>query len=756
MSAYPTSQTSLSEQGAGALAKGDPLPRIVPQPLPPQSSDDDELEALRQARRRRDGPRLPERLAPQLALASTRLPVGGDWRAEIKFDGYRLLARVEASGAVRLFTRNGQDWTARLGRLAQAVGAIAPPNSWLDGEIVVPGDDGRADFNRLQNALDGATGEVPGLTGDRTGDHAAGQRSDAVVFWLFDAPFLDGRDLRELPLRERRARLQRLFGDRAEGDGPAARVRFSADLGGDLASALRRACADRLEGVVAKRQDAPYVSRRSDSWLKLKCQLRQEFVIGGFTDRADSAQAVGSLLLGHYDHNGRLLSAGRVGTGFDVTTAIELRRRLAALQTGHSPFEGDEARHHSRGAASGRPHWVRPRVVAEVSFSEWTPEGQVRHAVFQGLRRDKPPRQVHREATLGEPGPALAAAAGEGPRAVAAAHETLLPPPASAGAPPSGGGNRGGDRSDDGTPVVAGIVVSHPERVIDARSGARKLDLVRYYEAIAEHLLPHLRGRPVALLRAPGGVDGETFFQRHAGQLRIPGLRVLDPVLWPGHEPLIEITSVEALVGAAQMNVVEFHGWNAASRRVDLPNRMVLDLDPGEGVAWETVRESAALVRDALDELGLRSWLKTSGGKGLHVVVPIAARWPADVVRGFSRLLVRHLARGFPERFVATSGASNRIGRIFVDYLRNGLGATTAVAFSARARPGLGVSMPVPWERLDMVESGAHWTIADAAQHVRRWSRDPWTGFFASRQGLTAAMKRLGFDAAASANEEVA
>nr|WP_246312291.1 DNA ligase D [Aquabacterium terrae] len=685
---------------------------------------------MREARRRQH-PAVPTQLSPQLALASTRLPVGGDWRAETKYDGYRLLAHIDENGAVRLLTRSGQDWTARLGRLAQTVGALAPHGSWLDGEIVVPGDGGHADFDRLQEAIDCLHG--------RPGEH-----SDPIVYWLFDAPWLDGADLRALPLRERRARLQGLL-DASSGD---SRVRFSADLGKDLPSALRRACAEGLEGVIAKRQDAPYVGRRSDSWLKLKCLLRQEFVIGGFTDRADSAQAIGSLLLGHYDEHGRLLQAGRVGTGFDLTTAIELRRKLAAIQTGHSPFDGDETRHHPRGGASGRPHWVRPRLVAEVSFSAWTPEGLVRHAVYQGLRRDKPPRQVHREPPLLAAGATLDGAAAT---AVGALGHHVNPPPAAppAGPPPAGSG-------DNGAPVIAGIPITHPERVIDAASGASKLDLVRYYEAIAEHLLPHLRGRPVALLRAPQGVDGERFFQRHAGTLRIPGLRVLDPVLWPGHEPLMEITSAEALVGAVQMNVVEFHGWNAASRRVDLPNRMVLDLDPGEGVAWPQVRDAALEVHSALDGLGLRSWLKTSGGKGLHIVVPIAARWPADVVRGFSRLLVRHLARTFPERFVATSGPANRVGRIYVDYLRNGLAATTAVAFSARARPGLGVSMPVSWERLDTLESGAHWTLADAAEHVRSWTRDPWDGFFASRQGLTAAMKRLGFDAAATAAEEAA
>jgi bifunctional non-homologous end joining protein LigD len=306
----------------------------------------------------------------------------------------------------------------------------------------------------------------------------------------------------------------------------------------------------------------------------------------------------------------------------------------------------------------------------------------------------------------------------------------------------------------DDEQTVAGVRVTHPTREIDAASGLRKIDLVRYYEAVAPRMLPHLKGRPVALVRAPQGVAGETFFQRHAGGLRIPGLHVLDARLWPGHEPLIEVASAEALVGAAQMNVIEFHGWNAGSRRVDLPNRMVFDLDPGEGATWPMMIEGTRLVHALLATLGLRSWLKTSGGKGLHVVVPIAARWPADLVKGFSRTLVRRLVDARPDLFVGTSGPQNRIGRIFIDYLRNGLGATTAVAYSARARPGLGVSMTLGWADLDHLSSSAQWTVADAADELAQRRQDPWAGFFATRQGLSGAMKRLGFDGAAPADAD--
>lgn len=310
------------------------------------------------------------------------------------------------------------------------------------------------------------------------------------------------------------------------------------------------------------------------------------------------------------------------------------------------------------------------------------------------------------------------------------------------------------DTGDGDTEQVAGVRITHAQRVIDAASGLRKIDLVRHYEAVAPLMLPHLKGRPVALVRAPDGLDGERFFQRHAGGLNIPGLHVLDARLWPGHEPLIEIASLEALVGAAQMNVVELHGWNAASRRVDLPNRMVFDLDPGEGVTWAQVVEGARLVHAVLHSLGLRSWLKTSGSQGLHVVVPIAARWPADQVKAFSRTLVRKLAEARDDLFVATSGPQNRVGRIFVDYLRNGLGATTALPFSARLRPRLGVSMTVAWDDLDHIAASDQWTVADAAGYLRERHPDPWSGFLATRQGLSGAMKRIGFEAAQAAAED--
>ena len=624
---------------------------------------------------------LPATLKPQLATLSKAVPADGQWLYEIKFDGYRLLARLDR-GRAKLFTRKGLDWSERMRPLVQALEATGVQSAWLDGEIVVLGERGVPDFNALQNAFDA----------QRTGD---------IVFCLFDVPYFEGYDLRSVPLASRRALLKALL-DAQDSD----RLRFSADFDGDGADILQSACRAGLEGVIAKRRDAPYVSARTETWLKLKCAQRQEFVVIGYTDRSDGRPEVGSLLLGYHDEHGTLRSAGSVGTGWDAATAAALHRRLTALENGTpavDPKTLQPGRWSRRRAVA--EHWVTPSLVAEVSFADWTPDGQIRHSVFQGLREDKPVQEITRER------PAALPAAASAPKRTAAA-----------------------------------VKVSHPDRVIDASTGIRKIELVHYYESVADWMLPHLKQRPVSLVRGPTGVGGELFFQKHDDKLSIPKMRELDPALWPGHAPLLEVPSAEALANAAQMNVIEFHTWNSTTKAIDQPDRMVFDLDPGEGVAWPQVQEAALLMRALLEELDLDCWLKTSGGKGLHVVVPLKPQFDYDTVKDFSQAVVQHLARTIPSRFVSKSGPSNRKGRIFVDYLRNGHAQTTAAAFSARARPGLGVSMPVGWDELPKLKGGAQWTIRTARERLSFLQDDPWVGYWTARQRLGEGMKRLGFE----------
>jgi bifunctional non-homologous end joining protein LigD len=615
---------------------------------------------------------LPKTLEPQLATLASSPPVGGRWIVETKFDGYRLLARI-AQGRVALITRGGHDWTDRLRPLADALGKLGPDSAWLDGEIVVLDERGVPDFNALQNAIDG-------------------RRNEDIVYFVFDLPFHAGRDLRRVPLAARRAVLRELIGE------GSARMRFSADFDAPPAQMLRAACGVGLEGIIVKRADAPYVGTRSDTWLKLKCEQRQEFVVVGFTDRANSKDEVGGLLLAYHEQ-GQLRYAGSVGTGWDAATGRDLHRRLSKIEVDAPALDAVQVRpgRWSR-RAPGSERWVKPQLVAEVSFTEWTPDGHVRHPVFKGLRADKPARAITRERSAAGP---------------------------------------------VGSSSPAGVKVTNPERVIDPATGLKKIDLVRYYESVAEWMLPHLRERPVSLVRGPQGVSGQLFFQKHP-ETRMPGLTELDPALWPGHQALLAVDTVEALVAAAQMNVIEFHTWNSTVQRIDQPDRVIFDLDPGEGVGWTQVQEAALLVRTLLEELGLQAWLKTSGGKGLHVVVPLAPKLGYEAVKGFSQAVVEHIARTIPQRFVAKSGGANRVKRIFIDYLRNGHSQTTAAAFCARARPGLGVSMPVAWEQLMSLKSGAQWTIATAREHLSFQKADPWAAYWTTAQTLNAGMKRLG------------
>jgi bifunctional non-homologous end joining protein LigD len=637
--------------------------------------------------------KLPLALAPQLATLVEKAPAdSSQWQYEIKFDGYRVLARVDGDD-VRLFTRQGNDWTSKLRALAAEIRTLGLPDGWLDGEIVVVDAQGITDFQALQNAFETS-------------------RADAIQFYAFDLPYYAGHDLRAVPLDQRRLLLRRLFEANT-----APRLHFSESFEASPDEMLAAACRMKLEGVIGKRNDAPYVSTRANTWIKLKCTLRQEFVIGGFTDPKGSRSGLGSLLLGVHDAQGKLRYAGNVGTGFDTAMLGTLRKQLDPLVTDAPPF--DDLPRGIRG------HWVKPKLVAEVSFGAWTKEGRVRHSVFHGLRTDKPAGAVSVEK------PAAAAKSGKSGTSAKAAKSAAKKAPA---------------RKAPAKETIGKIVVSHADRVIDTSTGLTKGDLVRYYASAAGLMLPYLKGRPIALVRAPSGVDGEQFFQRHGDTLKIDGVKPLDPKLWPGHPPLLEIATEAAIVAVAQLNVVEFHTWNAVARSLDRPNRVIFDIDPGEGVKWPAIREAATLTKGLLDELGLQSFLKTSGGKGLHVVVPLAPRanWGWDPVRDFAQAVVQHMATMIPDRFVAKSGPRNRVGKIFIDYLRNGVGATTAAAFSARARPGLGVSVPVAWEELADLTSAAHWTIANVGPRLEEMARhDPWAGHDAVRQTLTQASKRL-------------
>lgn len=615
---------------------------------------------------------LPLTLKPQLATLLEKPPNEPDgWSYEIKFDGYRILARIDGN-KVQLLTRNGNDWSHKLPHLVKAISAMGLKKAWLDGEAIVLNDEGLPDFQDLQNAFDSS-------------------RTQNIICYFFDVPFYGGYDLRSVPLWDRREFLKKLFETRS-----SETIRFSEMFDVPGQQIIASACHMGLEGVIGKRKTSIYVSRRSSDWIKLKCNKRQEFVIGGYTDPQGSRVGIGSLLLGFYDEEKKLRYAGNVGTGFSDKTLRDLKAKLDKVASADSPFT-------KATGLSRNVHWVKPTLVAEVSFAEWTRENHIRHSVFHGLRIDKKAEAIIRENPI---------------------HATAMKPASST--------------------LPASLRITHPERVIDPSTGFTKIDLVRYYGLVGPLMLVHLKGRPVSLVRAPDGVTGQLFFQKHMEKATMPGVDQLDPALDPGHPPFLEISKPEGLMSAAQMNVIEFHTWNAIKGAIGKPDRMTFDLDPGEGVAWERMQEAAQVVRIFLQELGLKSFLKTSGGKGLHVVVPIKRLHDWDVVKDFSYAIVEHLAKTIPQRFVAKSGPANRKGKIFIDYLRNGLGATTVCAWSVRARPGLGVSVPMAWEELDVLTSADRWTAANI--HTRLdVGNDPWINYKTSTQSILPAMKVLGF-----------
>jgi bifunctional non-homologous end joining protein LigD len=660
---------------------------------------------------------LPATLKPQLARLIDAAPPGDDWAYEIKFDGYRVLMRIDLHAAkqpVRIYTRAGNDWTARFGKHVKALSDLGLDSAWLDGEAVVLDHNGVPSFQALQNAFDA-------------------NRPQDIVIYLFDVPFLNGYDLRGVPLVQRRAILHALLEQADE------RVlRYSEDFAFGVDQLLRSACEMALEGIIGKRRDSHYAAGRSAAWIKLKCRRRQEFVIGGYTEPAGSRAAFGALLLGVYGDDGTLQYAGRVGTGFDAALLRTVKKELDAREIARMPF-ASAPRERSRTAV----HWVKPELVCECNFAEWTDERIVRQASFISLRHDKPARQIVKET----PGEGVdmqhhsTDASQASPVKSRPAKRDLAKEKPSANNDAQSSTPHASKRATPATSTVAGVRISHPERVIDKQSGASKLELVQYYESVPDWLLPHLKDRPVSLVRAPEDIGGELFFQKHSQKLSIPNV-TQHPGLDPGHPALITIDTIKALIGAAQMGTVELHTWNALASNIEKPDRMVFDLDPDAGLGWDKMIEAAQLTRSLLDELGLVSFCKTSGGKGLHVVVPLAKHAGWDEVKAFSQAVAQHMANALPTHFTAKMGPQNRKRKIFIDYLRNNRGSSTVAAFSARARPGLGVSVPLAWDEVPGTTAGDQWTIVNLHERLASLKHDPWADYGKTRQRITAAIKK--------------
>lgn len=627
---------------------------------------------------------LPDFIPPQLCRSVARPPSGEGWVHEIKFDGYRVQARIE-SGKVTLKTRKGLDWTTKFGNLAKAFRSL--PDSIVDGEIVALDEHGAPDFAALQAAL-------------------SERRTENLVFFAFDLLVLEDKDLRPLPLLERKARLETLL--REEADGVTLRYVEHFESGGD--AVLKSACRLSLEGIVSKRADAAYVSGRSESWTKAKCRAGHEVVIGGW---ATTAGKFRSLLVGV--HRGpHFVYIGRVGTGYGAAKVARLLPRLKEHAAKASPFTGAGAPRREPGI-----NWVEPVLVAEIEFAGWTGDGMVRQAAFKGLREDKPAAEVETE---------LPAA----PEAV----ETPQPAPATAA------------RKRTGRIDVMGVSLSSPDKPLwpDAEDGkpVSKLDLAHYFEAVGEWMLPHLKGRPCSLLRAPDGIDGETFFQRHAG---MGTSSLFELVKIAGDKkPYLQIDRIEALIAAAQIGGIELHPWNCQPGAPEIPGRLVFDLDPGPGVSFEAVVEAARTMKQRLDTLGLVSFCKTTGGKGLHVVTPLAKprRGSLDwaTAKDFARRVCAAMAADEPERYLVNMAKRLRNNRIFLDYLRNDRLSTAVAPLSARARPGAHVSMPLLWPQVKANLDPTRYTLRTVPALLPK--SKAWEGYCEAERPLSDAARKLG------------
>jgi bifunctional non-homologous end joining protein LigD len=609
---------------------------------------------------------------PQLATLVATPPSGDEWLHEIKYDGYRIGARVR-KGRVTLYTRNGNDWTAAFPEIAAAIEKLGLDDALIDGEAAMVLPDGRTSFQAMQNA------------GDPT-------RRGTLVYFVFDLLRLNGEALQSQPLHERKNLLKKLVGARKTG-----LIRYSEHIDGNGDAFFSEACRAGLEGIVSKRRDQPHQAGRHGGWVKTKCVQRQEFVIGGFTDPEGMRAGIGALLIGYHE-GGRLIFCGKVGTGFTHKMTLDLRATLDRIEVNAPPFIPPPS-----GSLGRNAHWVKPELVCEVVFTEWTTDGKIRHPSFQGLRKDKDPRQIVRERVADPKGAARTAPARD---------------------------------------TIAGVQISHPDRVLYPDLELTKLDIARYFQTVADWVVPHVAGRPLTLVRCPEGLRGECFFMKHSKVWAPSALRRVRIKEKTKLGEYLIADDIAGVVGLVQMGVLEIHTWNSQFEDVERPNRIVFDLDPGENVEWPSVVRAARLVRDTLAALQLESWVKTTGGRGLHIVVPLTPHADWAQCLDFSRALSGRFERAQPDLYTTAFAKTGRERKILVDYLRNNRTNTSIAAYSTRARKGAPVSIPLSWEELRITLSPQSFTVLTVAKRLAKLKSDPWASYWKCKQRLTAQLIR--------------
>jgi len=623
-------------------------------------------------RKRKGATALPDFIPPQLASLHDKPPDSGNYVHEVKFDGYRIQARLE-TGEVKLLTRKGLDWTRKFQPVADAVAKLGADSALIDGEIIVE-ENGISNFSALQDAL-------------KQGN------SDRFIYYVFDLLHFDGTDLTSLPLTERKVALTALLG-RSDRNGI---IRLSEHFETTGSQMLEHARNFHQEGIISKRRDAPYRSGRDDSWVKSKVGAAQEFVIVGYKDAAHLKGAIGALILG-YNEKGKLRYAGRSGTGYTAEVARDLYKKLQPLRRDTPAFGKVPEEERAR-----KPRWVEPTLTAEVTFAGFTAQGHVRHAAFKGLREDKPAQEIVRETPM--------------PAKKSVARKTAKRP--SARAKPA---------NDE-----SAVTLTHADRVYWPNVEVTKQQLADYYTTVWDHMAPHLVDRPLALLRCPGGITEQCFFQKHAGA----GL-VSDHIhrMKDAHgEELLSVSDLDGLLTLVQAGVLEIHVWGSTIDDVEHCNRIVFDLDPGDGVPWADVNKGARDLRERLKALKLTSFVKTTGGKGLHVVVPTNGT-PWDDAKDFAHAMVLTMEADSPDAYVSKMTKSIRKGKIFIDYLRNGRGATAVAAYSTRARAGATISAPISWDELGAKTPPDKFTVLNIGKRLGALKKDPWADIFKVKQSL--------------------
>ncbi|MFZ0930227.1 MAG: DNA ligase D [Syntrophobacteraceae bacterium] len=621
----------------------------------------------------------PDYIQLQFATPVSKPPHGEDWVHEIKYDGYRILCRL-SGGQARLFSRNGKEWTGRFPEIAEAAARIPIETAFLDGEIAVVDQHGRTEFQALQNILQG-------------------QKTGRLVYFVFDIPFCDGYDVTQTPLIKRKELLLKKLLS-LKPSACESRIIYADHIFGQGEAVFQNACRLGLEGIVSKRADSRYEQKRSKSWQKVKCSMRQEFVIGGFTDPGGARTGFGALLLGYYSLRGDLVYAGKVGTGFDDQTLGTLSQRLRGIETETPRFVDPPTGYEAKGV-----HWTEPEDVAEVEFSDWTEDGILRHPSYKGLREDKDPRDVVLEHPQGKA---------------------------------SSGDVEKNPTEPDRNP--SSVALSNPDRVFYPEIGVTKLALAQYYTEIAGWIMPHLAGRPLTLVRCPEGWQKECFFQKHLGDAASEVLRSIPIVEKDGLHYYSVADNIEGVIELVQIGALEIHVWGSREDKLEQPDMMIFDLDPAPEVGWASMIKAARLMRERLSDLGLASFVKTTGGKGLHIVVPLTPEAGWATVKSFSKAVAESIVREAPGEYIATMSKEKRKGKIFIDYLRNGRGATSIAAYSTRSRRGAPISTPVAWDELTADLKPDSYNIQNIRRRLAGLEENPWARYFSVRQEITQEM----------------